>query len=215
MKRNSIVGSIIDAGVIAIIRMPDISGLMEVVEALKVGGVRCIEITFAVPDAVAVIKKLTMSFSQDLLIGAGTVLDRKSARQAIEAGAKYLVSPTTWPGMIETCHKYDVVSIPGAFTPTEVSNAWSSGADIVKVFPANAVGPQYIQDLRRPLPYLRLLPTSGITVENAGEYIRAGACAVGIGAALTDAALIDRGDFTALTRMAKRLVENIRDARMK
>jgi len=215
MKRIGIAESIIDAGFIAIIRMTDISKLMEVVEALKIGGVRCIEITLAVPRAVDIIKRLATSSSGNLLIGAGTILDRKSARQAIDAGAKYLVSPTTWPGMIETCHRHSVVAIPGAFTPTEVSNAWNAGADIVKLFPANAVGPQYITDLRRPLPHLRLLPTSGITIENAGEYIKAGACAVGIGAALTDPTLIGRGDFTTLTEMARRLVQNIERARVK
>jgi 2-dehydro-3-deoxyphosphogluconate aldolase/(4S)-4-hydroxy-2-oxoglutarate aldolase len=213
MTRSVIVESIVDAGAIAIIRMTDVSKLMEVVEALKRGGVRCIEITLAVPRAVDIIERLATSYSKDLLIGAGTVLDRKSARQAIEAGAKYLVSPTTWPGMIETCHRDEVVSIPGAFTPTEVSNAWNAGADIVKLFPANAVGPQYIQDLRRPLPHLRLLPTSGITIENAREYIRAGACAVGIGAALVDPALIGRGDFSSIAKMAQRLVESIEEAR--
>jgi len=215
MKRNSILESIIDPGVIAIIRMTDISRLMEVVESLRVGGIRCIETTFAVPDTARIIKKLASRYSRNLLIGAGAVFDRKGARKAIEAGAKYLVSLTTWPGLIETCRRYGVVAIPGVFTPTEVSNAWNAGADIVKLFPANAVGPQYITDLRRPLPHLRLLPTSGITIENASEYIRAGACAVGIGAALTGPAVIDRGDFTTLTKMAKRLVENIKSAQVK
>ena len=215
MTRKKILQAIIDTGVIAIIRMTNVSRLMEVVEALRAGGIRCIEITLAVPKAAEIIKKLGTSSSLDILVGAGTVLDKKSARQAIKAGAKYIVSPTLWPGMIEICDEYNVVSIPGAFTPTEILKAWNAGADIVKVFPANAVGPQYIEDLRRPLPDLRLLPTSGITVDNAGDYIRVGACAVGIGAALTDPHLIERGDFPTLTKMARRLAENIERARRK
>lgn len=192
MSREKIVQSIIDAGVITILRMTDTSRLMDVVKSLVDGGIRCIEITLTVPNAFEIISELAANSSLEILVGAGTVLDAKSARRAIKAGAKYLVSPTAWTGMINLCQKSNVVSIPGAFTPTEIYSVWRSGADIVKVFPANAGGPQYITDVLRPFPDLRLLPTSGITIENAAEYIKAGACAVGIGAALTDPELVRR-----------------------
>ena len=213
MSKKKISQTIIDAGVIAVIRITDLSKLMPAVEALRAGGIRCIEITFTVPDTARVIKKLASRFSGDLLVGAGTVLTKKNAVQAVKAGAQYLVSPTNWPGLIELCKEHDVVSIPGAFTPTEISTAWNAGADFVKVFPVNAVGPHYIEDVRRPLPELRLIPTSGITVDNAADYIKAGACAIGIGSQLTDPRLIEQGDYSTLTRMAARLVQNIKEAR--
>ena len=215
MRREKIVQSIIDAGVIAIIRMIDTSSLMDVLEALVDGGIRCIEITLTVPGAYEIISTLAANSSLEILVGGGTVLDAKSARRAIDAGAQYLVSPTAWMGMIKLCRKSSVVSIPGAFTPTEIYNVWRSGADIVKVFPANAGGPQYITDVMRPFPELRLLPTSGITVENAAEYIKAGACAVWIGAALTDPELVKRGEFLTLRKMSRQLLRNIKRARSK
>ena len=215
MTRDKILQSIIDSGVVAIIRMADTSALFEVVAALKEGGIKCIEFTFAIPNAVKVIGDHASKYGSEILVGAGTVMDANSARQAIEAGAKYIVSPIFWNGIIEVCHDHGAVVIPGAFTPTEICAAWRAGADMVKVFPANAGGPQYIEDVRRPLPELRLLPTSGITVGNAGDYIRAGASAVGIGAALVDPELINRRKFSTLTTMSKQLVENVKNAREK
>ena len=189
------------------------SGVGAVVDAIAEGGVRAIEVTMTVPDAVELIRTLARSLPADILLGAGTVTDADTARAVIDAGARYVVSPVFRPEMIAACHERDVAAAPGCFTPTEILDAHECGADIVKVFPATALGPQFIKDVRAPLPQVRLMPTGGVSLDNAGEWIRAGAVAVGVGSALLDAKAIDAGRFDVLTSNARRIVASVAAAR--
>ena len=144
-----------------------------------------------------------------MLIGAGSVLDAETARPAILAGARFVVGPTFRPAVVELCHRYDVLAIPGAYTPTEILSALEAGADLVKVFPAVALGPAYVRNVLGPLPHLRLLPTGGVTTENAAEFLDAGAVAVGVGGALLDGEALARGDYPRVTEAARRLTSAI------
>jgi 2-dehydro-3-deoxyphosphogluconate aldolase/(4S)-4-hydroxy-2-oxoglutarate aldolase len=147
------------------------------------------------------------------LFGAGTVLDAATAAKVIDAGAQFVVSPVFRSSLIAACHERNVPVTPGCFTPTEILDAWEAGADIVKVFPATALGPGYIKDVRAPLPHVKLMPTGGVTVENAGEWIKAGAVAVGVGSALLDTKAIETGDYGVLRAKAERIVANVNAAR--
>lgn len=211
--RNDIVREIETAGVVAVIRISDAGQLGAVAEALVAGGVRAIEVTMTVPGAVRLIEELTRSLSNNILIGAGTVLDAETARQVILAGARFVVSPVFKPGLIEMGHQCDVAVIPGCFTPTEILSAWEAGADVVKVFPATALGPAFFKDVRGPLPQIRLMPTGGVTRENAGDWIRAGAVAIGVGTALVDPKAVNDRCFDAITANARAFVEAVESAR--
>jgi 2-dehydro-3-deoxyphosphogluconate aldolase/(4S)-4-hydroxy-2-oxoglutarate aldolase len=209
VSRTDILQRILEKKAIAVIRMTDVARLMRVIEAIRAGGVECVEITMTVPGAVDVIRDVSQSIGHEALIGAGTILDAETARQAIEAGADFIVGPVLDRGVIETAHRYEKVVIPGAFSPGEIVAAWQAGADIVKVFPATVLGPGYFKDLRGPLPQIRLCPTGGVTVENAGEWIKAGACCVGIGTDLLDKKAIAEDRYEVLTGKARRLVANL------
>ena len=209
VSRTDILQRILEKKAIAVIRMTDVAKLMRVIEAIRAGGVECVEITMTVPGAVDVIRDVSQSIGDEALIGAGTILDAETARQAIEAGADFIVAPVLDRSVIETAHRYEKVVIPGAFSPGEIVAAWRSGADIVKVFPATVLGPGYFKDLRGPLPQIRLCPTGGVTVENAGEWIKAGACCVGIGTDLLDKKAIAEDRYEVLTGKARRLVANL------
>lgn len=209
VSRTDILQRILEKKAIAVIRMTDVARLMRVIEAIRAGGVECVEITMTVPGAVDVIRDVSQSIGDEALIGAGTILDAETARQAIEAGADFIVGPVLDRGVIETAHRYEKVVIPGAFSPGEIVAAWRAGADIVKVFPATVLGPRYFKDLRGPLPQIRLCPTGGVTVENAGEWIKAGACCVGIGTDLLDKKAIAEDRYEVLTGKARRLVANL------
>jgi len=213
MNKKSNLQLIFDSGVVAVIRMTDTAKLMKVIEAIQKGGVKCLEITFTVPWAVDIIKEISKSVGKEFLVGAGTVLDPETARMAILAGAEFIVGPTLNLEVIKLCHRYDKVVIPGAFTPTEILTAWDAGADIVKVFPATAVGPGYFKDIKGPLPQIQLMPTGGVSIENAGEFIKAGACAVAVGTALLDKKAIEENNFDVLTEKAARLVANVQVVR--
>jgi len=193
--------------------MKDAAKLRAVIDALAAGGVRAVEVTMTVPGAVALIAQLAPSLPGDILLGAGTVTDAKMARAVIDAGARYVVSPVFRREMIAACHERDVAAAPGCFTPTEILDAHEAGADIVKVFPATALGPQFLKDVRAPLPELRLMPTGGVSLDNAGEWIRAGAVAVGVGSALLDARAIEEDRLDVLTANAKRIVAGVASAR--
>ena len=210
MKRDRALETILATKVIAVIRMKDPERVFEVTEALKKGGVKALEITMTVPGALDIIQRLAGAKPEGVLIGAGTVLDADTAAAAIWSGADFVVSPIADPGMIAACRAHDTVVAPGAFTPSEVIAAWDRGADVVKVFPATSLGPQYFRDLKGPFPQLRLMPTGGVTVENARDFIEAGAAAVGIGTALMDRKSVEAGDWEALTARARRLVESLR-----
>ena len=166
-----------------------------------------------VPRAVEMIGELAPTLPDGFLLGAGTVTDADTARQVINAGASFVVSPIFRADIIAACHERDVPAMPGCFSPTEIFTAHQCGADVVKIFPATALGPQFIKDVRAPLPQIKLMPTGGVTLDNAGEWIRAGAVAVGLGSALVDAKAIDEGRFDVITANAQRVVANVAAAR--
>lgn len=213
MTRHDTVQQIQQLGVVAVIRMKDAAKLRRVVDAIAEGGVRAIEVTMTVPGAVELIGTLARSLPEDILLGAGTVTDAGTARAVIDAGARYVVSPVFRREVIAACHERDVAAAPGCFTPTEILDAHDFGADVVKVFPATALGPQFIKDVRAPLPQVRLMPTGGVSLDNAGEWIRAGAVAVGVGSALLDNKAIDDGRYDVLTNNARRIVASVASAR--
>lgn len=200
---------ILETKVIAVIRMSDAGKLTRAVEAIERGGVRAIEITMTTPSALELVTRLAAEKSAGSLVGAGTVLDAQTAERMIRAGADFIVSPITNAEMITVCRKNDTFVAPGAFTPNEILSAWEKGADVVKVFPAGSVGPQYFRDLRGPLPQVRLMPTGGVTIENARDFIRSGACCVAVGTALLDKETIAAEDWDGLTERAKTLVGSL------
>src|SRR5207244_1145726 len=163
--------------------------------------------------AVDLIRELAPTLPDGFLFGAGTVIDRETAVAVIEAGARFVVSPVFRPDVVRACHERDVPAMPGCFSPTEILTAHESGADIVKVFPATMLGPQFIKDVRAPLPQVKLMPTGGVTLDNAGDWIAAGAVAVGVGSALLDGAAIDSGRFEVIAENARRIVANVAAAR--
>src|SRR5262245_57995556 len=211
--RETIVRTVEGCGVVAVIRMQDPTRLQAVVDALAAGGVRAFEVTMTVPGAVELIRGLAPTLREGFVLGAGTVLDPETAARVIDAGARFVVSPVLRPAVIEAGHRHGVPVMPGCFSPTEILTAWEAGADVVKVFPATALGPGYFKDVRGPLPQVKLMPTGGVTIDNAGDWIRAGAVAVGVGTALVDAASVAAGDYAAITGKAKRIVENVQRAR--
>jgi len=201
------------AGVVAVIRLKDAGKLRGVVDALIEGGVRALEVTMTVPGAVDLIRAIKPTLPDGFLLGAGTVTDAATATRVIDAGASFVVSPVFRRDVLTEAHRHDVAALPGCFTPTEILDAWEAGADIVKVFPATALGPTFFKDVRGPLPHVKLMPTGGVTIENAGAWIQAGAVAVGIGTSLLDATAIAAGDFAVITANARRTVENVERAR--
>ena len=211
--RSDVAALVERLGVVAVIRMKDPAKLRAVVDAIAAGGVRALEVTMTVPRAVELIRELAPTLPDGFLLGAGTVVDAATARAVIDAGASFVVSPVFRPEVVAACHERGVPAMPGCFTPTEILAAHECGADIIKVFPATALGPQFIKDVRAPLPQVKLMPTGGVTIDNAGEWIRAGAVAVGLGSALLDASAIADGRFDAITANAKRVVENVAAAR--
>ncbi len=210
MKRDEALEIILATKVIAVIRMSDTEKLAKVAEAIKQGGVRAIEITMTTPSALEIIAAMGKKKTAGILIGAGTVLDPETAAQAIHAGADFIVSPITNSEMIRVCRRYDIFVAPGAFTPTEIVAAWEKGADVVKVFPATSVGPKYFKDIKGPLPQIRLMPTGGVSLENAREFVASGACCVAIGTALLDKKAIEAGNWDVLTQKAGALVDSLK-----
>jgi 2-dehydro-3-deoxyphosphogluconate aldolase / (4S)-4-hydroxy-2-oxoglutarate aldolase len=213
LDRGSTARLIEELGIVAVIRLKDPARVHPVVEALAAGGVRALEVTMTVPRAIELIRELARGVPEGFMLGAGTVIDADTAHAVIDAGASFVVSPVFRRDVIAACHDRDVPAIPGCFTPTEILAAHEAGADIIKVFPATALGPQFIRDLRAPLPHLKLMPTGGVTIHNAGDWIRAGAVAVGIGSALLNPDAIGNGRFDVITDSARRLVATVSDAR--
>jgi 2-dehydro-3-deoxyphosphogluconate aldolase / (4S)-4-hydroxy-2-oxoglutarate aldolase len=213
MNRQQIVDRIIKGGAVAVIRMSNSDKLLKVVDAIRKGGVSSIEITMTTPNALAVIEEIARRKSEDTVLGVGSVLDAETARLAINAGAQYVVSPVMKPEIIQTSHRYDCPAMPGAFSPTEILAAHELGADIVKVFPADVVGMAFFKAIKAPMPQLQLMPTGGVTVTNAGDWLKAGACAVGIGGALLDKKAIEEERYEKLTDNARQLIDSIQKAR--
>ena len=186
---------------------------MKIVDAITEGGVNTIEITMTVPNAIGVIEAVSKKFGDTVLLGAGTVLDTETARASILAGAEFVVGPCLDEDLIRLCKRYAKIIIPGAMTPTEILRAWEMGADIVKVFPvSNLGGPKYIRAIKVPLPQILLNPTGGVNLENAGEFIKAGASIISVGNALVDSKAIHKGKFEVLTERARQFVEEVKKA---
>jgi 2-dehydro-3-deoxyphosphogluconate aldolase/(4S)-4-hydroxy-2-oxoglutarate aldolase len=202
MNRLQTLERITGTGVVAVVRLPSADHLLQAARAIHEGGVVAIEFTMTTPRAIETLAAAAASMGDDVVLGAGTVLDAPTARSAILAGARFIVAPTLSRETIETCHRYDVVVIPGAYTPTEILTAWEWGADLVKVFPASGLGPRYFKDVLAPLPQIRLVPTGGVDLDTAGPFIEAGAAAIAVGSQLVDARAVAAGDFETLTARA-------------
>ena len=213
MKKEEILEELIRLGAVAVIRMSDSEKLKRVSEAIHKGGVSAIEITMTTPNALAVIENLSKTMGDEIIVGVGSVLDPQTAIDAINAGARFVVSPVFKPDIVDTVKKLNIPVIPGAFTPTEIQAAYEQGADIVKVFPADVVGMAFFKEIKGPMPYLKLMPTGGVTLTNAGDWLKAGACAVGVGTALLDKKAIDENNFKKLTENAEILVKSIAEGR--
>jgi len=210
---NETLSRIADSGVVAVLRGVDADQLVAVAEALQAGGVDVVEITADTPAVTDLIGTLTDTFD-DLVVGTGTVLDAETAQATIAAGASFVVSPSLHEDVIETCNRYGVVCAPGVMTPTEAIRGYEAGADFVKVFPAKTVGPDHLAAMSGPLGQIPLMPTGGVGPENAGDYVEAGAFAVGAGGALVDYEAAARGDYEVITETAReftRIVEEARD----
>lgn len=205
--------AIADSGVVAVIRTSDASELMNICKAMAAGGVMGVEITMTSPGALDAIREASAKLGSKAIIGAGSVLDAETARACIMAGADFVVSPVFDAGLVEICHRYSKIVIPGAFTPTEILRAWEAGADVVKVFPATVVGPRYFKDILGPLPQVRLTPTGGIGLNNLGEFIKAGAVFVGAGSSLVDKTMVAQGRWNELADRAAQFVAAVKEAR--
>jgi 2-dehydro-3-deoxyphosphogluconate aldolase/(4S)-4-hydroxy-2-oxoglutarate aldolase len=213
MSNSSKLHRVLSSGVVAIIRAPSGEMLVEAALALAAGGVEAIEVTFTVPRAHKVLEQVADRLGDKILLGAGTVLDPETARTAILAGAEFIVGPNVNRRVIRLCRRYDKLVFPGAFTPTEVVAAWEAGADIVKIFPSDFVGPGYLKALSGPLPQIRLMPTGGVNLQTAADFLRAGACALGIGGALADPKAIAAKDFAKIESLARQYVEIVKGVR--
>jgi 2-dehydro-3-deoxyphosphogluconate aldolase/(4S)-4-hydroxy-2-oxoglutarate aldolase len=212
MPKLKTLGKIVDSGLVAVVRAEGSEQACRIADACAEGGVGAIEITFTVPGAAAVIADLVrQDAAREILVGAGTVLDAETARIAILAGARFVVGPCLNVDAARLCNRYQIPYFPGASTVREIVEAMECGADIVKVFPGEALGPAFIKAVRGPLPQACLMPTGGVSVENVGEWIRAGCVAVGVGGSLTAGA--KRGDYKSITDLARRFIGAIREAR--
>ena len=211
--KEQLFDSILSTGVVAVIRAQSKEQLPAIAQALVAGGVTAIEVTMSTPKAIAGIEALADALGNQAVIGVGTVLDAATARDAIAAGAQFVVSPAFDEEIVATTRRYGKISIPGAFTPTEILRAWSAGADVVKVFPSTAVGPNYFKDILAPLPQIRLTPTGGVDLKNAAEWIKAGAACLGVGSALVSKVAMQNNDWPTITAAARSFVDAIATAR--
>jgi len=213
MSKEDVIARIRECGVLPVIRASSKEEARSVIDAIAAGGVSTIEVTMTVPNAMALIAELSVE-REDLLIGAGSVLEPETARECIAAGAQFIVSPSTNFDTILYCNEFETVVMPGALTPTEIVNAWDAGADMVKVFPADSLGgAKYLRSLKAPLPHLRLVPTGGVDQTTAAEFIKAGAEAIGVGADLVDLKVVREGRANMLTTAARKYLEIVAAAR--
>ena len=215
MSRERHLQRVLDCGIVAVVRFSDPGPLVEVVRALADGGVTVAEVTFTVPNAVDVIREAKRQLGDRVLLGAGTVLDPETCRAAFLAGAEFVVSPSVNLDVIRMCRRYDKLVMPGAFTPTEVVTAWEAGADIVKVFPADVVGPAFFRALKGPLPQVKLMPTGGVDLTTAAEYLKAGAVCLGVGGQMVEPKAVAAGDFARITALAREYVGVVSEFRKK
>jgi 2-dehydro-3-deoxyphosphogluconate aldolase/(4S)-4-hydroxy-2-oxoglutarate aldolase len=212
MEKLKVMQRIIDCGIVAVVRAESPEKALKIAEAVKAGGIESIEITMTVPGAIDVIKELKKAYpGGEILIGAGTVLDPETARAAMLAGAEFFVSPYFNPEMVRLCNRYQKVTMPGAMSIKEIVEVMESGADFVKFFPGSAFGPSMIKAIMGPLPYAPIIPTGGVSLDNVGEWIKAGCVAVGVGGELTKGA--KKGDYKEVEETARKFVEAVKEAR--
>lgn len=215
MNKEQIMQTIIDTGVVAVIRVNNASELVNISIALNKGGIKALEITMTSPGALEAIKEASDKLGDQAIIGVGSVLDPETARMAILAGAKFVVGPILNEEIIKLCRSYSIPCIPGAFTPTEIYRAWRAGADVVKVFPATKLGPAFFKDVLGPLPQVKLTPTGGVNLDTAAAFIKAGAVFVGVGSALVDKKLVAAQKWDELSALATKYIEVVKAARQK
>ena len=212
-NKEEVIARLIDPGIIAVVRAQLRAQVLPLSEALLAGGVHAIEITTSTPEAIKAIGEASQALGERALIGVGTVLDVETCHAACEAGAEFVVSPVTKPELVAAAHEHDRPIMLGAYTPTEAQAAHEAGSDFVKLFPADGLGPRFIRNLRAPLPHLRIVPTGGVTVENAAEFLNAGSAALGIGSALVSSGILANADWPELTRRAEGFVAAANAAR--
>jgi 2-dehydro-3-deoxyphosphogluconate aldolase/(4S)-4-hydroxy-2-oxoglutarate aldolase len=214
MTQKDILSFITDIGIVPVVRTNSADSAIKAIEAIHTGGVRAAEITMTVPGAIRALEKVADKFGDRIMLGAGTVLDPETARACMLAGAQFFVTPSLKLSTIEIVKRYSKVICPGALTPTEVLTAWEAGADVVKIFPAgNVGGPKYIKALKGPFPHIEMIPTGGVNLETAGEFLKAGACAVAVGGELVDAKSIQEGRFDIIEDRARQYLAVIAKAR--
>lgn len=216
MTKAEILRTIKDIGVVPVVRAASAGEALQLVEAIRAGGLPIVEITLTVPGALQLIERLVQSYGAALLVGAGSVLNAEAAQACIDAGARFVVSPALDPDTITRCRAQDVPIMAGALTPTEVAQSWAAGADLVKVFPANAMGgPRYIKALKAPMPHVELVPTGGVTLATAADFIEAGSAALGVGADLASVDAIRRGQPEEVSTAARAYVDAVRTSRQR
>ncbi|MBI3651050.1 MAG: bifunctional 4-hydroxy-2-oxoglutarate aldolase/2-dehydro-3-deoxy-phosphogluconate aldolase [Acidobacteria bacterium] len=214
MNKAEVMQRIKDTGVLPVVRAASADEAVRVIEAIQEGGIAVLEITMTVPGAVRVIEAVAARYGSEALVGAGTVLDAETARACILAGAQFIVSPALNLDTIALCRRYGVAIMPGALTPTEVLQAWTAGADFVKVFPANALGgASYLKALKAPLPQIEMVPTGGVSLTTAADFIHAGASALGVGTDLVDVQALRQGQAHIITERARQFLQIVRAAR--
>lgn len=212
MNKEQILQQILQRKAVAVLRVQEVEKLKDIIHALSLGGISVIELTMSIPNAIHVIEQAVKEVTDDVIIGVGSVLTSKIAEDAIKAGAKYVVSPILKKEIIGAAHDKDVPVMPGAFTPTEIQTAFESGADIVKVFPADVLGTGFFKAVLAPMPHLKLMPTGGVSLTNADEWLNAGAVAVGLGSALLDKEAVKSGNYQKLTENAQKVTNSITKA---
>ncbi len=214
MTRDAILSAIRDIGIVPVVRTDSAASAIQAIEAIYRGGIRAAEITMTVPGAIRALEKLADQFGDQIVLGAGTVLDPETARACMLAGAEFFVTPSLNLKTIAIARRYSKPIVPGALTPTEVLTAWEAGAAAVKIFPAGSLGgPKYIRALRAPFPHIEMIPTGGVNLETIGEFLKAGACAAGVGAELIDAATIRAGKFEIFEERARKFLAAVAAAR--
>jgi len=214
MNRDAILAAILEIGIVPVVRTESADGAIKAIDAIFRGGIHIAEITMTVPGAIRALEKVADKFGDRIVLGAGTVLDPETARACMLAGAQFIVTPSLNPATIEIAKRYSKVITPGALTPTEVVAAWQAGGDVIKIFPCSAMGgAKYIKSLRAPFPQIEMLPTGGVNLETVADFLRAGACAVAVGAELIDTASIRAGHHDLFEERAKRFLEVIRATR--